>query len=397
MSAGPVAPPKGKGTAQKVFICYRREETAAHAGRLYDAMVNRFGEANVFMDVDMAPGVDFVERITEVVSGCLALIVVMGPGWATASDEQGGRRIEDEADFVRLEVETGLSHADVTPIPVLVGGARMPRPEDLPPALRPITRRNAVEMSEARWGYDVARLFGALEELLPNAAGTQAKDSLDPRPPPPVPGWGIVPEGMAVAALATAAARAVAWKIPLHADAQHPASTSEVVHQVVATVLRQGGTGAVTGAALAIWLGYRVSRSGGLLWLRGLLVGALAGILSGAILGLIVFLPEKNIPPDERGPVGLLSVPVAGAVLGALIGSLWRPARVGAACLAGALGGLLFQLAWLGIGADNTKVGWVDVAFGLAAASIAGLALATMLVLDRRRAAAGAGRAAVGT
>ena len=50
-------------TGAKVFITYRREETAAHAGRLYDAMVARFGEDNVFMDVDMAPGVDFVERI----------------------------------------------------------------------------------------------------------------------------------------------------------------------------------------------------------------------------------------------------------------------------------------------------------------------------------------------
>src|ERR1043166_2741990 len=113
--------------AQKVFICYRREETAAHAGRLYDAMVARFGESNVFMDVDIAPGVDFVERITKVVSGCLVLIVVMGPRWATAEDEEGQPRLSDPDDFVRLEVETALRRPDVTPIPVLVSGARMPR------------------------------------------------------------------------------------------------------------------------------------------------------------------------------------------------------------------------------------------------------------------------------
>lgn len=53
----------------KVFITYRREETAAHAGRLYDDMVARFGESNVFMDVDMAPGVDFVDSIPRTSSG----------------------------------------------------------------------------------------------------------------------------------------------------------------------------------------------------------------------------------------------------------------------------------------------------------------------------------------
>ena len=98
----------GQVQGAKVFITYRREETAGHAGRLYDAMVARFGEDNVFMDVDMAPGVDFVERITEAVAACHVLIVVMGPRWATVEDEQGRARLADPEDFVRLEVETAL-------------------------------------------------------------------------------------------------------------------------------------------------------------------------------------------------------------------------------------------------------------------------------------------------
>lgn len=134
----------------KVFICYRREDTAAHAGRLYDAMVARFGERNVFMDVDMAPGVDFVERITRVVSSCVVLLVVMGRNWATVEGDDGGPRIADPNDFVRLEVETALRRPEVTPIPVLVSGARMPEPEDLPTELRPLTRRNALELSDGR-------------------------------------------------------------------------------------------------------------------------------------------------------------------------------------------------------------------------------------------------------
>jgi hypothetical protein len=178
VTEGPREP--GSVPGPKVFITYRREETAAHAGRLYDAMVARFGEGNVFMDVDMAPGVDFVERITEAVAACHVLIVVMGPRWATVQDEQGRARLADPEDFVRLEVETALRRPDVTPIPVLVAGARMPNREDLPPEVRAITRRNALELGDQRWRHDVGRLISTLDELL-------AEIPVAPSPPSPEP------------------------------------------------------------------------------------------------------------------------------------------------------------------------------------------------------------------
>ena len=85
----------------RVFITYRREETGAHAGRLDDALAARFAEDNVFMDVDLAPGVDFVERIGEAVGACDVLIVVMGPDWATVTDESGRARLADPEDFAQ--------------------------------------------------------------------------------------------------------------------------------------------------------------------------------------------------------------------------------------------------------------------------------------------------------
>jgi hypothetical protein len=182
----------GSAAAARVFITYRREETAAHAGRLYDAMVARFGEANVFMDVDMAPGVDFVERITEAVAACHVLIVVMGPKWATVQDERGTARLADPEDFVRLEVETALRRPDVTPIPVLVAGARMPHRDDLPTELRAITRRNALELSDQRWRYDISRLISTLDQLLaemPVGGGPPSPErSIATRKPGPAPG-----------------------------------------------------------------------------------------------------------------------------------------------------------------------------------------------------------------
>ena len=92
--------------APKVFISYRREDTAGHAGRLYDTMAARFGQPNVFVDVDLAPGVDFVQRISEAVGECRVLLVIIGPRWASLTDDEGATRIADPDDFVRLEVET---------------------------------------------------------------------------------------------------------------------------------------------------------------------------------------------------------------------------------------------------------------------------------------------------
>ena len=74
--------------------------------------------------------------------------------------------IADPEDFVRLEVETGLRRPEVTPIPVLVAGARMPNRQDLPPEVQAITRRNALELSDYRWRADIGLLISRLDELL---------------------------------------------------------------------------------------------------------------------------------------------------------------------------------------------------------------------------------------
>jgi hypothetical protein len=63
-----------------VFISYRRQETSAIAGRLYDRLAARFGDDQVFMDVDtIALGLDFAEVITQAVSICQVLLAVIGP------------------------------------------------------------------------------------------------------------------------------------------------------------------------------------------------------------------------------------------------------------------------------------------------------------------------------
>jgi TIR domain len=113
-----------------IFISYRRQDTSDVAGRLYDRLADRFGEARVFMDVDTIElGVDFAEVITSAVGTCEVLLAVIGPNWVTATGKDG-RRLEDPDDIVRLEVEAALAR-EVRVIPVLVGGAVMPQRGEL--------------------------------------------------------------------------------------------------------------------------------------------------------------------------------------------------------------------------------------------------------------------------
>ena len=149
----------------KIFISYRRRETAGYAGRLYDGLVEHFGANRVFMDVTMEPGVDFAEHIQQAVGACGALIALIGEEWLTIADPDGTRRIDDPTDIHRLELEAALARG-VRVIPALVQDAELPTPEELPEPLRPLVARQSVELSDDRWDYDVRRLVDVLERVL---------------------------------------------------------------------------------------------------------------------------------------------------------------------------------------------------------------------------------------
>ena len=147
----------------RIFISYRRDDSAGHAGRLYDRLEGHFGEGQVFVDVDtIRPGVNFVDVVQQAIGECDGLVAVIGSGWLQVTDATGARRLDDPADLVRLEIATALERG-ITVIPVLVQGARMPREADLPIGLTDLAYRNALEVSDARFRSDVDRLIEALE------------------------------------------------------------------------------------------------------------------------------------------------------------------------------------------------------------------------------------------
>lgn len=164
-----------------IFISYRREDTEGFARGLFQSLGGALGADHVFMDVEaIGLGVDFVEAIDKSLASCGALLVLIGKDWANCTDATGRRRLDDPQDFVRMEVAKALEQ-EVRVIPVLVKGAKMPAPEELPEALRPLIRRQALELRHERWNQDVGQLASALAELL----GLQRLDRQTAAPPPP--------------------------------------------------------------------------------------------------------------------------------------------------------------------------------------------------------------------
>lgn len=145
-----------------VFISYRRADSSADAGRLYDALRRRFGRENLFMDVDsLRPGEDWVVAVEGAVTQCDVLLAIIGPDWVGAADGEGNRRLHKELDRVRLEIEAALRNNKPV-IPVLVEGASMPSSEDLPETLRPLLRRHAIRVSHSTFESDLGALVRAL-------------------------------------------------------------------------------------------------------------------------------------------------------------------------------------------------------------------------------------------
>ncbi len=150
----------------KIFINYRRGDDPGNTGRLFDRLQDVFPSAQLFMDVDnIAPGLDFVRVLNERVAECDILLAVIGKTWTNACDAAGTRRLDDPDDFVRIEIESALTQGKRV-IPVLVGEAHMPRPEDLPESLQALARRNAVRLTHERFRADTQGLIKALQQSL---------------------------------------------------------------------------------------------------------------------------------------------------------------------------------------------------------------------------------------
>lgn len=149
----------------RVFICYRRRDSGAEAKSIYEGLVERYGRTAVFMDVDtLPPDADFPPELKNAIRQSHAVLVLIGASWLKAAYDDGRRRLDDPDDKVRWEISTAL-HSRARTIPVLLQGASMPDPMELPPALRILARRRAFEMRANLRYTDIQKLCQKIEEV----------------------------------------------------------------------------------------------------------------------------------------------------------------------------------------------------------------------------------------
>jgi TIR domain len=336
--------------AQRIFISYRRDDSRGYAGRLQGDLSRRYSEEHVFRDVEIPPGADFGEYITGLVDTCNVVLAIIGPRWLDARDREGERRIDDPQDWVRLEIERALARDGVEVIPVLVDGARLPPREELPPSLLGLRRRNAFELSDSRWDYDIEQLGKHLDRLLRGTSAIHVRPSGPPptptptaiQTPAPLPAPAPEPADHTTGAVLAAAAVALLTAFPADLLARNMVDRAPLDRDDLITVrdfvLEKAIFFGIVGALAALAVGFlsRRSREPVVSTLLGLGAGIVAGaVYAGAYAGLTLSSAEGTDTASTA--VGMIA---AGAFLGWAFAAERSGSRMEASC-AGLAGGLI--------------------------------------------------------
>jgi hypothetical protein len=132
-----------------IFISYRERDSKGWALSLRDRLVEEFGEARVFLDKDTLKAGKWKDQIEQALGDCNIVLVVIGRGWRNAQDDEGRQRLMLDDDVHRREIALALARPDVTVIPVVVDGATMPKPDELPPDIRNLIQQQSRAISDS--------------------------------------------------------------------------------------------------------------------------------------------------------------------------------------------------------------------------------------------------------
>ena len=112
-------------------------------------------------------------------SKCDILLVIIGDNWLCV-DDNGQSRLENPADFVRIEIEAALNR-DIPVIPVPVGNANIPRENQLPAVIKDLSYRNAAEVrAGTAFKGHIERLIQGIDSILAEKPAHEPQPESDP-------------------------------------------------------------------------------------------------------------------------------------------------------------------------------------------------------------------------
>jgi WD40 repeat protein len=230
-----------------IAISYRREDSLPIAGRLYDRLQAKFGKKNVFMDFDsIPPGADFHQHIKQMIERSKLVIAIIGPHWVGEKPD-ASRRIDNPADFVRLEIAYALE-GGIPIIPLLINTTQMPKPEMLPPDIQDLAFRHALPLDSGMdFHSHVDRLITGIHKAMALAprSGRLRKlskptaSAVDTRPLRKIVNWS------AAILLAVAASGFVLWYVATHTP--QPAKRVTIANRSNGPIAASAATSPVVG------------------------------------------------------------------------------------------------------------------------------------------------------
>src|SRR5271167_1832328 len=148
-----------------IFISYRRSDSSGYVGHIREKFAKKFKKRDVFLDLEIDPGTDFLDAIRRALSASALLLVIVGPDWLGSENAGGRTRLSDPEDYVRFEIQAAMKQG-LKVIPVLVGGARMPSAQELPDGLQGFAQFQSLELSNTRWEYDLTKLVTVIRPIV---------------------------------------------------------------------------------------------------------------------------------------------------------------------------------------------------------------------------------------
>jgi hypothetical protein len=156
----------------KIFLNYRRQDSAGHVGRVSDWLNRFFDPWTIFLDVDgLLASQKFDAKIEAALKSTTVFVAIIGPNWVRAFE---GR--DSGTDFVQREIKYALQIKGVLVIPVLVGGAKMPDKTQVPEPVHGLIDLHAIEIHDNDFQGGIARIVQQIEQLSSLRRKNESKD-----------------------------------------------------------------------------------------------------------------------------------------------------------------------------------------------------------------------------